>query len=231
MGSGGGGQGGRILVPDVPGPLLRPDLPRRDRDELDDVIDELFPDTDEPPGWFDAGLLASAVALIGWSLAGGPGWLLWAGIGWLGLGGVLPVRWLWRRGQRARRSPGIALPTDDPAVDRLVRAYDDLLALAPAGGPATADAGAVAAHGAVLEVATLLDGHRPAGAAEQEYVLARAAAIEDLAAALRDRPPALDPARPDPTLVAQARDELDALTGGGSLARLTDLATRARETS
>jgi hypothetical protein len=106
VGEGEGGVGDRIVVPHAPGPLVRPDAARRDRDDLDDVIDELFPDTDEPPGWFDAGLLGVAAALIGWALAGGPGWALVVGVVCLALGVVLPVRWLWRRA-RARRSFGV----------------------------------------------------------------------------------------------------------------------------
>jgi hypothetical protein len=109
-----------------------------------------------------------------------------------------------------------------------VRAYDDLLALEGAGAEPAARA---AAHGALLEVATLLDGHPPAGVAEREYVVARATAIDDLVGVLRAQPPPLEPGRLDPALVARARDELDALTDGGSLARLADLTTRARRTS
>ena len=225
MGEGGGGSHDeRIVVPHAPGPLIRPDLPRRDRDELDEVIDELFPDSDEPPGWFDAGLLGVAAALIGWSLAGGPGWALVVGLGCLALGVVLPARWLWRRAQRARRSPGVLLPGDDPTVTRLVRAYDTLGELVSG----DADPARIAAHGALLEVATLIDGHRAQAGAERDYVVARAIAIEDLVSALREQPPVAPSGRLDPTLVAQARDELDALTDGGSLTRLTDLVAQAR---
>ena len=170
-----------------------------------------------------------AAALIGWALAGGPGWALVVGLGCLALGVVLPARWLWRRARTARsarQAAGVPLPPlgDDPAVARLVQAYDSLGELVRG----DADPARLAAHGAVLEVATLLDG-RPAGsAAEREYVTTRAAALEDLTGALRARPPATEPGQLDPTLVAQARDELDALTGGGALGRLTDLIAEAR---
>jgi hypothetical protein len=220
MGEGSGGD--RIVVPPVPGPLVRPGGPRRERDDLDDVIDELFPDTDEPPGWFDAGLLAGAGALVAWALAGGPGWALVVGLACLALGVVLPARWLWRR---AQRSPGLALPTGDAAVARLVAAYDQLDELVAG----AADPARIAAHGAVAEVATLLDGCGVSSEVEREYVLARTAAIEDLAAALRQHPRPTDPGRLDPTLVARARNELDALTDGGSLARLADLTAEARD--
>ena len=219
------GRGERIVVPYLPGPLLRPDVPRRSRDDLDDVIDELFPDSDEPPGWFDAGLLGTGGALTGWAWAGGPKAALVVGLGCLGLGVVLPARWLWRRAQRARRSPGLPLRADDPTVDHLVRAYDGLDELVAG----DADPARIAAHGAVLEVATLLDGRSPVSEAERTYVAVRVAAIEELTGALRERPPAMEPGRPDPTLVAQARDELDALTDGGSLARLTDLTAEVRQ--
>lgn len=219
-----GSHGERILVPHAPGPLIRPDLPRRDRDELDEVIDELFPDSNEPPGWFDAGLLAVAGVLIGWSVASGPSWALVVGLGCLALGVVLPARWLWRRAQRARRTPGVLLPAGDATVARLVRAYDDLGELVSGDG----DPARIAAHGALLEVATLLDGRSVDAGIERDYVVARAAAIEDLVDALREQPPVAEPGRLDPTLVALARDELDALTDGGSLTRLTELVAQAR---
>ena len=222
----GSDDGERIVVPHAPGPLIRPDRARRDRDELDEVIDELFPDSDEPPGWFDAGLLAGAAGLTGWALAGGPGWALVVGLGCLALGLVLPARWLWRRARRARRSPGVMLRGGDATVDRLVRAYDDLDELVRG----DTDPAQVAAHGALLEVATLLDGRGVGAHAERDYVVARATAIEEVVDALRAQPPAADPGRLDPTLVTQARDELDALTGGGALARLTELATQVRRT-
>ena len=95
--------------------------------------------------------------------------------------------------------------------------------------PGDADPARIAAHGAVAEVATLLDGRRVSSDVEREYVLARATAVEDLAAALRQHPRPADPGRLDPTLVARARNELDALTDGGSLARLADLTAEARD--
>ena len=187
-----------VVVPHTPGPLVRPDTTgpggtrRRDRDDLDELIDELFPDTDEPPGGFDAAVLVAGAALVGWAVAAdGPTWALVVGIGCVALGLVLPLRWLWRRAVASRAgrrrsavlARGVPLRTDDPDTARLVRAYDDLLALAASPGvPAPVDA---AAHGALLEVATLLDG-RPVGSpAERTYVTTRTAAIEDLVAALR----------------------------------------------
>jgi hypothetical protein len=225
-----GGTGGEIVVPLAPGPLVRPPVERRRRDELDDVIDELFPDTDEPPGWFDAGLVGVGSALIGWALTGGPGWAAVVGGGPLALGVILPLRWAWRRVQLAhwsrqsRRSPGVALPGDDPTVGRLVQAYDELVEVT---GTELGDPARIAGHGAMVAVATLLDGRSAGSDVERDYVVARAAAIEDLVAALRRHPLRSEPGRLDPTLVAKARDELDALTDGGSLARLAELTERA----
>jgi hypothetical protein len=222
---GGDGPGDRIVVPFVPGPLLRPDAPRRDRDDLDDVIDELFPDSDEPPGWFDAALLATGGMFTGWALSGDRTGVLVIGLGCLAIGTVLPARWLWRRARRTRRAAGATLPGADATVARLVRAYDELGELVTG----DADAARTAAHGAALEVATLLDGRPPSSEAERDYVAARAAAIEGLVDALRTGPAPVEAGRLDPTLVARAREELDALTDGGPLARLTELTAQARD--
>lgn len=230
-------------MPRAPGPLVRLDLPRRerDRDDLDEIIDDLFPETDERPAWFDVGLVAFGAGLAGWALAAsGPGWALVVGLAGLALGAILPVRWLWRRAGRLRSSrrrgallaAGVAVRVDDPGPARLVRAYDELVAATGGAGAGptawTADPARLAAHGALLEVATLLAGRPVSSGAEREYVTARAAAIEDLVGAIRDRPAVEDPDAPDPGLVAEARVELDELTGGGALARLGELTTEAR---
>jgi hypothetical protein len=54
-----------VVVPWTPGPLIVPTSDERTRDEVDELVDELFgPDVDEKPGWFDAGLVAAGVALF-----------------------------------------------------------------------------------------------------------------------------------------------------------------------
>ena len=84
----------------------------------------------------------------------------------------------------------------------------------------------------MLEVASLLDGRTPASAAENRYVDARVAAVEELVGALR----ALDAGGPGagevpavaPDLVVEAREELDALGGVNALSRLDDVTAEIR---
>jgi hypothetical protein len=220
------------LVPPTPGPLVLPGRPQRARDDLDDLVDELFPETDEGPAWFDAALIAAGTGLVAWWLAGsGPGWALAAGLLGAALGAILPVRsaWRWVRGRRLARvaGRGVVLRLDDPACARLAQAYGDLVDATGGDGAAwAADPARHASHGALLEVATLLGGHPAASDVERRYVAERALAIERLASAIRRR--SVAEATPDPALVVAARRELDALTDGGTLARLAALAAEAR---
>jgi hypothetical protein len=229
-----------VVVPHSPGPVVPLDRPERGRDELDELIDELFPDTDEGPGWFDVALVAAGVGLVAWRLAGGPTAALVAGGVALALGSILPVRWLGQRVQRRRHrrrrealaARGVPLQVADPATERLVRAYEDL-AQATGGVGTRREHGAefAAAHGALLEVATQLRGRMPGSDSEREYTIARAAAIEELADALRrrqDPAPAGASPGPDPELVLEARNELDAITGTNALTRLDELTAEAK---
>ncbi len=223
------------MVPAVPGPLLTAD-PGRERDDLDEIIDELFPDTDEGAGPFDIGLLLVGAALTAWAVAGGgPGWAVVMGLVLACLGCVLPLRSVLRRLQRRRRDAvlgrGIPLRTGHPAMKRLTTAYGALVeATSRAGleaGPAIA-----AGHAALLETATLLRGQAPGTAAEVDYALKRAAAIEQLTTALRlpSAPaPGDDEDLPAPAAVVEAREELEALGGISSLTRLGHLADEARD--
>lgn len=230
--SGGRGTGagnGVVVVPRMPGPLIRPDADagRRHRDDLDDLIDELLPDTTEGPGPVDAALLASGGALVGWAMIGNPPALAAvAGAAAIGLGSILPVRAAWRAVSSRRRAAtlgrGLPLRTDDPSIAQLIAAYDAL-----DGIPATTDAARGAAHGAVLEVASLLDGRAPALDRERNYVDLRAAAVRELVRALQELDPA-EPDRPSGDLVVEAREELDALGGVSALSRLDDVTEEVR---
>jgi hypothetical protein len=225
------GDAGIVVVPHTPGPLIRPGTAKR-QDGLDDLIDELLPDTDEGPGPMDAALVAGGAALVGWSVIGSPPVAATvAGLAAVGLGCILPVRstWRWfaRRRRQAAGAGGIPLHIGHPALARLVAAYEALDGLAATTEPARA-----AAHGAVLEVASLLDGRTPASEAESRYVGARVAAVEDLVEALRaidagGPMPGDDPPAVAPDLVVEAREELDAL-GVSALSRLDDVTAEIR---
>ena len=212
--------------------MVRPGAPK-DKDGLDDLIDELLPDTDEGPGPMDAALVAGGALAVGWSVIGtAPLPATVAGIAALGLGSILPVRSAWRwftgRRRRAATGGGIPLRIDHPALVRLASAYDALDGLPATTGPARG-----AAHGAVLEVASLLDGRTPASDGEHRYIGVRVAAVEELVDALR----ALDALGPTPAdeaqpvaadLVVEAREELDALGGVSALSRLDEVTAEIR---
>ena len=215
------------------GPLVRPGAPKH-KDTLDDLIDDLLPDSDEGPGPMDAALIAGGAAVIGWSVVGSPPVAATvAGVAGLCLGCILPVRSAWRwftgRRRRAAGAGGVPLRIDHHALARLAAAYEALDALPATTGPARA-----AAHGAMLEVASLLDGRTPASDGENRYVGARVAAVEELVEALRSldtggSPPAAgDAPVVAPDLVVEAREELDALGGVSALSRLDDVTAEIR---
>jgi hypothetical protein len=232
-----------VVVPHRPGPLVPLDggpPAGRSPDDLDLLIDDLFPDTEEGPGWFDLGLAAVGVGLLVWGgLAGGPGWAAGVGVVVLALGAILPLRWAWRtvaaRRHARRRSAllalGVPLDVSVASTARLAAAHAGALDGLPPADPAVAVARAAAhaaAHAAVLEAASLLGGSPPSGPDEQAYVDVRSAAIESLTAALGARRPAAAAAGPDASLVLKARAELDALTGTCALTRIEDLTAEAR---
>ncbi|MEA2826267.1 MAG: hypothetical protein QOG43_706 [Actinomycetota bacterium] len=211
---------------------LDPVAPRRD--DLDDLIDELLPDVDERPGWFDAGLLAvGAMLLAGGLTVGAPSFVLVGAVFALTLGCVLPLRTAWRRlaagraGRRrsARLASGVPVDVTSPITGRLVAAYEALLrveGVRDGGAPAVA-----AAHGALLEAATLLGGRAPTSVREQEYVDRRTAAIEALAAALTPTPAEMA-AGGEPSLLVDVRDEVEEMAGLNAVSRLDELAEEAR---
>jgi hypothetical protein len=234
---------GVVLVPRRPGPLLLPDPPStaRDRDEIDDVVDELFgPDPGGAAGPMDAVLLLGGLGLLAWSelLLRSTGWTVVA-VCMIVLGSILPIRSLWRRAEawragrrgRAGSAHGVALSLDDPLQRDLVVAYRELLQVAEhPSAPFRPDA-LSAAHLALIEAATLVDTSGPPSAADVEYVERRVAAIRDLAAELRRHCQSIDDGRRDEqreerslqrTARALAREELDA-AGMSSLRELEEL--------
>lgn len=224
-----------VVVPWSPGALVTIDPEKRpDRDELDALLDELFGEpTREGPGVFDAALLLGGAALVVASeVADLSNGLLILGAGAFGLGLILPIRDVWQRLIRRRAAgrlqaslaQGLPLNVAHPSTQALMRAYKQLWETGRSATVFGLEA-LEAAHLAMIEVAGLLQGRRPAGAAEEEYVAARTRALDDLVKAM---PPALsDRGSEAVESDLDARDaavaavrELEALTGGSSVARI-----------
>ena len=196
------GHGELLVVPRSPGPLVRLTPAVAERDDLDDVLDDIFgePLTDGP-GAADVVLVLVGIVGVVLGVAGVLGqWAVVAGALAIALGLVLPLRALGSRLRRRSEAHDVAvvlgtgtpLDTSAPAVAALAAAYSRLLDEAEHGGPSSLDARDLG-HQTVLEVATLLRGRPPRGDAEREFVRTRADAlgglVEDLAAARDDGSP------------------------------------------
>jgi hypothetical protein len=212
-----------VVVPRGAGDHLVPLAEGRAKDDVDDLVDELLgEDTTKGPSLADAALLTAGLGLVAWGAAASVVVLIVLGTIVTLLGVVLPLRWAWRQfqGRRserlvARAGGGAALlnVTAGPTAE-LAAAYEQVIGSA---GPGE-DASQQVALLAVLEVASLLDGRQPAGEAEVEYVRRRSEALRRLEASLAARP-----VRTGNEELIAARDELDALTGTGSLAQIDAL--------
>lgn len=238
-----------VVVPLSPGPLTHLHTGAGgDGDEIDAALDELFGDiADEQPGRFDLALLAVGVASIAWWLVSGstgPGLVL-GGIA-LVLGLALPARnvlrvvnrrWTRARDRRQLRR-GHPLEIGTPAVASLVRAYEQVVALRRTAGDEATDEALGPAHQALVEVASLLGPNRPTAKAEIDYVQKRGRAVRAVAASLKRASSKRNQARLAEALedlesrerwvtaVAEAREQLDAATGLGSLEQLDALSRR-----
>jgi hypothetical protein len=228
----------RVVVPRRPGPVVPVDGLRtaRARDDLDEIIDELLPDVEEAPGWFDAALITVGLALVASGLVlAVPIALVIGGIV-LALGAVLPVRAAWRRAARRRADRrrkavldgGELLDASSSGVARLVEGYGALIELADAARPEVGGAATAAAHAAVSEVASLLGGRAPGTERERAYVAQRAGAIAALADALREAGARPDPSVVGPDAVLDAREEVDRLSPFDSVTRLEELTDELR---
>lgn len=219
-----------VVVPWAPGAPIRLEH-SRNRDEVDELLDDVFgPDDDDGgPGWFDLLLLVGGVAAGVAVLTGvlGDGWL-WVAVPALLLGSVLPLRTAWRAVQRRRADRarshklGRGLPIDaaDPDVAGLLAAYDSLQVAAAEAGLAPIDESATAAaHTALLEAASLLRGAPPVGPAEREYVRRRAQAIEELVGVLESRRSLI---ATEEANAAEAAKELDRTARFEALTELDD---------
>lgn len=215
-----------VIVPTRPGPLVRLRDLERGRDELDELLDDIFGEPDDRgPGPVDAFLVVGgAGAIIAGQAASLPAVVTVIGAAAVGLGAVLPLRSLWLRVGSTRRASrlrsllgdGLLLRTDHPSIDQLLAAHQRLLSVsAPL---ATAPCARVhdVAHGTLLEVASLLGGRPPGAQVEVDYVAARTRALEDLAATVSD-PRVGDGESDRRRALVEARHEVEQLAGGSSL--------------
>jgi len=227
-----------VLVPNRPGALvpLADQAPKRGRDDLDELIDDLLPDVDEGPGVFDVALVVIGLALIGWTVLGsGPGWAVLVGLGAFALGVTLPARALVRRFQsRSRRrhlagqlDQGTLLDVTTSEVSALTSAHAELLAITERMEAGLGSQVREAGHRAVAEVAAALAGQAPSSPADRAYVAARtdavSALVETFGSDLADPATGADP---EVDLVAAARAELDELDPSSSVTQIEDLTER-----
>jgi hypothetical protein len=221
-----------VVVPARPGPLRQLGDLERNRDEIDDALDDVFgaPD-DRGPGVVDGVLIAGgAAAVVVGQVASLSTAVTVAGVVAVALGSVLPLRSLWRRAESTRRDvrvramlgDGVLLRTDHLEVGRLVDAHDRLLEASERLAPVPRARVVQVAHAALREVATLLVGHPPADAAELEYVTTRTRALDDLAATVTD-PRVGDGDADRRRAVVEARREVEQIAGGSSVTDAADL--------
>jgi hypothetical protein len=223
-----------LVVPHRPGPLIELP-PERRRDEIDDVLDDLFGEAPrDAPGPFDAVLIVGGAALAVTALiADLATWLLGLGVACAAFGLILPLHHAWTRLVRARSlrrvrevmGQGTPLDVGHPEARRLTDSYHRVERSA-ADGLATDVLDP--AHLALLEVAGLLRGRPPESPAERQYVAERADAISRLAETL-ERPAveeAIEPPIDEDSLrdsAVQALRDLDERTGSGSLTRMEQM--------
>lgn len=182
-----------LIVPRRPGPLRELPSARRRRDEVDELLDDMFGVDAGGAGKADLLLAVGGLflAALGFALSQAP--LVWFGAAVFALGLILPGRDLVRSAQRRRtrahdgsaRGDGYPLRVEHPAVAALVGEYRHLLAEAGETAIGLGSDAVEAGHLALVEVAGLLDGRGPVGS-EVEYVAARRTAIAELRAAVRE---------------------------------------------
>ena len=221
-----------VIVPGRPGPLVRLRDLERGRDEIDELLDDVFGEPDDRgPGPVDAVLFVGGIgAIVGGQAASLSAAVTVGGAAAVALGVVLPLRSVWRRLGSARRSrrlqsllgDGVLLRTDHPSIEQLLAAHQRLLSVsAPLGSAPSARVHEVA-HAALLEVASLLGGRRPGAQVEVDYAAARARALEDLAATVAD-PRVGDGETDRRRALVEARREVEQLGGSSSLTDASDL--------
>jgi len=238
-----------VVVPHEVGPIR----PLRQgaagpKDELDALVDDVFgPSTDERPGVFDLLLTAAGAVIFAWALlTGAATWIVLVATVAIVLGMALPARGVVRRYRGAKASRqlrsaerrGYLLDVSSGSVVELLRAHEALVEAAALPGSVYSGRALDAAHLALVEVATLLDGAPPAGHVQDEYVAKRTDAIVALTGQLagahgrwRAEQVAGEAGEADRrerwvAAVTVARDELQAEDRYGALAQLERLTTR-----
>jgi hypothetical protein len=226
-------RGSILVVPRRPGPLVPLATAVAERDDLDDLLDDIFGEAPtDGPGAADVVLAVGGLVLVllarldvldSWAyVAGGAG---------VALSLVLPVRALANGARRRRESRSVAATLDsgtpldlgDPLTAELADAYSALLVESAAVG-ATGDDARDLAHQTVLEAASLLRGRAPRGEAEREFIRTRTRALHGLAIDLAH-------ARHDTTTndaAVAAVERVDA--GNGSVDRIESLRRSLRRT-
>lgn len=227
-----------VVVPARPGPVtVLASTSTRERDDLDELIDDFFPDVEGGPGTFDAVLGVVGIGLLTWAVfAGGPTVALVVGAIALALGCVLPLRSAWRRMRRVRRdrvnagllNAGIPLNVSSDLSARLVASHENVVGLVATADPGIAFPALAATHGALVEVASLLRGRVPMSPEETEYVEKRVVAVsaleQELAAHLRSvTAAAAGDTDIDSVYLLDARNELEALTAFNSVTQVDDV--------
>ena len=221
-----------VIVPARPGPLVRLRDLDRGRDEIDELLDDVFGEPDERgPGLVDAVLVAGGLgAMIGGQLASLPVIVTVCGAAAIALGAVLPLRSVLRRAgstQRSRRlrsllGDGALLRIDHPTTEQLVAAHERLSRASESLAPVPRTRVEQVAHAALAEVASLLDGRAPGTQAEIDYVGARVAALESLVAVVT-HPRVGDGESDRRRAIVEARREVEQLAGDSSLTAASDL--------
>jgi len=221
-----------VYVPRKPGPLIAIPAPIKRSDDIDEVLDDLFgEDDDSGPSATDAVLVAAGAGAIGvGQLADLAPAVTVVGVGLVGLGAILPIRSATRRMKHRRHrfrtaaviGGGIALRQDDPILARISQLHDQIRERSKRLVPDVQARFVSVAHSLVEEVATLLEGGLPVGAAEIEYVEARAEALTELAATVDD-PRIGDGDLVRRRAVTEARIEVEWAAGGSALTDSADL--------
>ena len=224
-----------LVVPSRPGPLVRLAELQGGRDEIDEALDELFGDPDDRgPGVVDAVLFVGGLGgVVAGQVASLPALVSVGGAAGMALGAVLPLRSLWRRfdsGRRSRRlqillGDSVLLRTDHRQVDSLLVAHERLVGLATHLASEPRAKVHEVAHGALREVASLLNGASPQTPSELDYVAARTNALVELCHAAA-APGVGDGEADRRRAVVEARQEVEHVSGRSSLTEAADLSRR-----